>query len=143
MTMRAQRCNLASVNAVRQIRGQCGAVNAKALFWIIVIAAGVYSGYKLLPHTVSYYMMKTDVREEAKIAHRYTDDTIAARIISKAEGWKVPLQNENIVINRSFTNITIDVSYTVEITFVGGYKKINNYYIHVQEPLKESSGILR
>lgn len=122
---------------------QRGAITLKGLFWVVVIVVAVYGGYKLVPPSVSYYMLKTEVEEEAKIAHRYSDAALAGRIINKARTWDIPIERRDIVISRGFRDLTIDVAYSVEIRFVGGYTRTNEYYIHVSEPIKEGGNVLR
>lgn len=141
--MQTKRCNLEVVNTGLILRSQGGEVSRKTLFWLIVLAVALYGGYKLVPPSVSYYMMKTDVEEEAKIAHMYSDPALAGRILEKASSWSVPVRREDISISRGFSDITIEVRYTVEIEFIGGYKKINQYYISVSEQLKEGGRVLR
>jgi len=120
-----------------------GAVSPRFLVWALIILAALYGGYKFVRPTFSYYMLSTDVKEEAKLAHMYTNESLRRRIIEKARTWDVPLRPEDVVIDRGIRDITIRVFYTDRIEFFGRYRKVLKRRISVTVPLKESSGILR
>ncbi len=88
-------------------------------------------------------MLKTEVEDEAKNAHMYSDETLARRILMKSETWGVPIDRDNLEIVRGREFINISVHYTVTMDFFGRYKKVQNFNIEVDERLKESSGVLR
>lgn len=127
----------------RNLLNREGAVTYKALIWAVVLFLASYSGYKYLLPTFSYYMLKTDVTEEAKLAHMYTDETLRRRILTKAGSWNIPITAEDIEISRGLRNIAIKIHYSKTIIFFGRYKKRLDYRIETMKPLKESSGILR
>lgn len=83
-------------------------------------------------------MLKTEVKDEAETASAYLDETLARRIVDKAAKWNVPLRREDIVIRRGFDDVTVEVNYSVEIDFPGGYKRIKHYSINVNTPLRET-----
>lgn len=119
-----------------------GFITARALFWLIVFVAAAYGGYKFVPPYFSYYMMKNEVGNEAKVAHMYTDERVAQRIMEKAETWSVPLDIRDIEILREQYDINIRVRYTVVVNLAGRYKKYLHFDIQVRRPLKETSRIL-
>ena len=100
---------------------QKGDVRLKTLFWIFFFAALLYGAYKIVPSYVSFYMTKTDVQEEAKIAHMYSDESLAKRILQNAETWSVPLTKDDIEIIRNNGYISITVRYTDRIVFFGRF----------------------
>lgn len=122
---------------------QKGVIRLKALFWIVFFAALLYGAYKIVPPYVSFYMTKTDVEEEAKIAHMYTDESLAQRILRNAEAWSVPLTKDDIEIVRDRDSISITVRYTDRIVFIGGFVEEIPHEIIVESELKETSGILK
>ena len=130
------------VLTVRQFLNQRGAVSYKTLFWILVLFSVVYVGYKFVPPTVSYYMLKTDVEEEAKLAHVYNDRKLAERILKKASAWSVPIREEDIIIKRGLEKISISIRYTEKVNLFNQYTKVLHYNIVVEKPLKETSTIL-
>lgn len=122
---------------------QKGAIRLKPLFWIVFFAALLYGAYKIVPSYVSFYMTKTDVEEEAKIAHMYTDDSLAEHILKNAEAWSVPLTKDDIEIIRNNGYISVTVRYTDRIVFIGGFVEEIPREIIVESELKDSSGILK
>ncbi|MFQ5736142.1 MAG: hypothetical protein ACE5GY_04675 [Thermodesulfobacteriota bacterium] len=115
-----------------------GAVSLKALIWIIIIFSALYAAYKFVPPAVGFYMIKTEVEDETKIAHMYNDRELTGRIMKKAELWDVPLDRDNIEIDRRRSSISISVQYSVTLSFIGGYTMVKDYDIEVTRPLKET-----
>ena len=113
-----------------------GVVNRRVLGWILLVGAVVYLGYKLIPPAFAYHMLRYEVRSEAKNAHHYDDETIVKHILEKAEVWSVPLDRENILVERGLDSIKISVSYKVDINFFNRYKRTLSYDIEVVEPLR-------
>ncbi len=88
-------------------------------------------------------MTKTDVEEEAKIAHMYTDESLTQRILRNAETWSVPLTKDDIEIVRNNGYISITVRYTDRIVFIGDFVEEIPREIIVESELKETSGIMK
>lgn len=127
-----------TLNTVNTRAGnKAGFITLKALFWILFLAAVSYGAYKFAPPYFGFYMLRTDVGEEAKVAHMYTDEQLAGRILKKASVWSIPLGEENLLIERGRDDIRIAVSYSIVLDFFGRYKKELFYDIEVQKPLKE------
>jgi len=120
-----------------------GRISIKALVWLLILSSAIYAGYKLYYPYFSYYMLKTDVREEIKLAHMYTDASLRGRVVKDGHNWYVPITTDDVRITRDFRTITISVKYMKTITFFGRYKKKLVFNIIASGPVKESSGILK
>jgi len=120
-----------------------GRISLKALVWILIFSSAIYVGYKLYYPYFSYYMLKTDVKEEIKLAHMYTEASLRRRVVKDAHNWYVPITTDDVHISRDFRTITISVNYSNTITFLGGYKRKFVFNISVSGPVKESRRILR
>lgn len=96
-----------------------------------------------VPPYAGFYMLKTEVEEEAKLAHMYTDEALVSRITGKAAAWSIPLGPENLEIIRDRDEIRITVDYTVTLIFFDRYDRELVYNIDVREPLKASGRILQ
>ncbi len=116
---------------------KAGFITLKALFWILFLAAAGYGAYMFAPPYFGFLMLKTDVGEESKVAHMYTDEQLAGRILKKAAAWSIPIDEENILIQRGREEIRIAVNYSVVLDFFGQYEKELFYDIEVERPLKE------
>ncbi len=114
-----------------------GSVSVKTIVWLVILAIASYAGYLLLPPTVKYVMLSTEAGNEARLAHMYPDERLAERILEKAEGWSMPLEEGDIRISRGDSDITISISYIAEINVLGVYKTGMNYRVNVSAPLKQ------
>ncbi len=134
------------MNNVRELVGykkNDGRISPKALVWILVLFSVLYSGYKLSYPYFSYYMIRTDVKEEVKLSYMYTDKSLRKRIAKKALTWSIPVTAEDVVISRDFDRITISMNYSETITFFGRYKKTLVFKISESGPIKDHVGVLR
>lgn len=122
---------------------QAGFISVRALFWLVVVFAVLYGAYMFIPPYAGYYMLKTEVKGEAKTAHMYTDASIMRRITEKASAWSVHLDESNVEITRGREKIRIAVNYAVDLDFFNRYEHRLSYSIEVTEPLKETGRVLQ
>lgn len=122
---------------------EAGYINIRALFWLLFLSASLYGAYKFVPPYAGFYMLKTEIEEEARTAHMYSDAALASRITVKAASWSIPLGPENLAISRGMEHLTITVDYTVDLVFFGRYTREIDYHIEVKEPLKEKGRLLQ
>lgn len=113
----------------------------RALFWLCLLAAAIYAGYKLAPPYVTYYLFKTEVEDEAKLAHMYSDEKLLVRIMDKAKAWDIPIESKAIKISRDKEEILISVHYSITLYFPSGYAREFFYGIDARAPLKDSTSI--
>ncbi|MBI5810010.1 MAG: hypothetical protein HZB21_02315 [Deltaproteobacteria bacterium] len=119
-----------------------GRVTYKTLIWLVILSLAGYAGYKFAVPYAAYFMMKTAVEEETKVAHMYTDEFLAKRLLKNAEAWDIPIDREDIIIDRD-TDIMIRIRYTVTVTLFNRYNKDLSFEIRVTAPLKETTRILQ
>ncbi|OGP13782.1 MAG: hypothetical protein A2052_08880 [Deltaproteobacteria bacterium GWA2_54_12] len=122
---------------------EAGFISVRALFWLLFLAVSFYGAYMFVPPYVGFYMLKTEVEEEARVAHMYTDEALESRITGKAAAWSIPLGPENLEIIRGRYQIRITVDYTVTLNFLDRYDRELVYNIDVSEPLKASGRVLQ
>jgi hypothetical protein len=117
---------------------QRGAITFRLFFWIILFSLAVYVGYKVVPPTVSFYMMRGEVNSEIKKkdTHLRSDDELAARLLEKAETWSIPIKRDDIIIRRTYGSISVNIDYRITFTFFDRYKRVKKYRIDVKAPLK-------
>jgi len=131
------------VNTFIAYNNNHGRLSLKAAIWILIISTALYSGYKLYYPFFSYYMLKTDVGEEVKLAHMHSDDDIRLRVAKRAFEWGVPIKAEDVKVTFDFDNITIRIKYSETVIFLGRYKKTFVFNIKATSRLKDRSGVLR
>jgi len=132
-----------SVGVFLRLKKDDGRISLKALVWILVLSSALYTGYKLVIPYFSYYMLKTDVKEEIKLSYMYTDASLRRRIAKKAAVWSIPITADDVQISKNFRNITIKLSYSETIIFLGRYKKDVVFKINESGPMKERNAVLR
>ncbi|CAG1065167.1 hypothetical protein BAC1_00745 [uncultured bacterium] len=119
-----------------------GFIRLRALFWILFLSAGIYAAYMFVPPYAGFYMLKTEVEEEVRVAHMYTDEVLAKRITGKAASWSIELSPQELQIYRGSDDIRIIVDYTVTLDFFDRYSRELVYHIDVNGPLKEKGRVL-
>ncbi len=122
---------------------EAGFIRLRALLWILFLSAGLYAAYMFVPPYVAFYMLKTEVEEEARVAHMYTDEALASRITSKAAAWSIELGPQDLYIERGMEQIRIRVNYTVGLNFFDRYERELVYSIDARAPLKEKGRVLQ
>lgn len=114
-----------------------GVSTFKVLFWLVLLFVAGYACYKFVPPFFGYQMMKYEVGSTAKVAHLYSNEEITLRIIDKAKGWKVPIEWNDIVVERRTRRIDIKIEYDVTVDLYQDYEKTWLFRINAREPLKK------
>jgi hypothetical protein len=129
-------------NKRRPLLNESGAVTSSTMIWLFFITVIIYVAYMVLPPYFSYYMLKTEVREEAQLAHKFSDESLVDNISSKAYLWNVPIILDDIVVARGLESIDINIDYSEVVDFLPGYSKVLYFHIAVSEPIKNDSDLL-
>lgn len=129
-------------NKRRPLLNESGAVTSSTMIWLFIITVIIYVGYMVLPPYFSYYMLKTEVREEAQLAHKFSDESLVDNISSKAYLWNVPILFDDIIVARGTESIDINIDYSEVVDFLPGYTKVLYFHIAVSEPIKDDSDLL-
>ena len=118
----------------RRNNRELGEGQAGCLVGLILLATALFIAYKVIPVKVKAAELRQVVVDEAKSAGTHDDARIRATILSKALENKLPVTEDDIVINRGVNEITVDVNYTVSIDFpIKPYKWHINH--HAQNPI--------
>lgn len=108
-------------------RGEAGEGNFGCLVGLIVMLAGVFIAYKMIPVKVRVADLRQVITDEAKSAGQHNDARIRAAILTKAREVELPVGDEDITIHRTSTNIHVTVDYVVPIDFP---VKVYQWHIH-------------
>lgn len=111
--------------------GQLGCV-----FGIIVLLLGILVAYKMIPVKVKAAEMRDIVQDEAKSAGTHRDKQIRETILRKAKDLDLPIEDDNLEIERINNNssIRIEVKYTVPVEFPG-YTYQWNFHHKAENPV--------
>lgn len=94
----------------------------KALFALLVVAAGIFLGYKLIPPYLNNYELQneiTNISRVATYAQAKTEDDVRADVIAKAKEEGVDLKPEQVTVQKDNTACNIDVRYEVAVPVPG------------------------
>jgi len=94
---------------------------------LVVFIAAVFVIAKLAPLYYANYSLETEVKTEVSRAgaHSFSDETVIKDILDLAKRNEVPLQKENITIQRSAGQIHIKVVYSIPVDFLILQRDIN------------------
>lgn len=101
------------------------------IIWLILIAIAVYIGFVLVPVYYRHQMMVLEVKGEIKVAHMYDEEEILDHIIEKVKEWDIPVNTDEIVIDRREDDIIISMRYHVDKTFFSQYER--RFYFKIRE----------
>jgi predicted membrane protein len=99
----------------------------------VLLLAGLIA-YKMIPIKVKAAEIRDTVVDEAKSAGQHNNQEITRAILSKAESLEMPIDKDDIDINRQANEITIDVRYTVPVEFPG-YTYQWKFHHRTQNPI--------
>lgn len=100
-------------------KAQRGEGRLKAIIYTVILAAGIFAAFKLVPLYVANYQLKDKISEQARFAvvNRYTDDQIRDILFKTIQDLDIPAKREDIKIEQTRTGLTISVNYTVPVDF--------------------------
>jgi hypothetical protein len=104
---------------MRRNRGQRGEGQFGCVVGLLLLLAGFFVAYKMIPVKVRAAELRGEVVDEAKSAGMRNDKQILAAILKKAADEKLPVSEDNVRISRGANNISIDVQYVVPLEFPG------------------------
>jgi len=100
-------------------KAQRGEGRLKAIIYTVILVAGIYAAFKLVPLYVANYQLKDKISEQARFAvvNRYTDDQIRDILFKVIQDLDIPAKREDIKIEQTRTGLLISVNYTVPVDF--------------------------
>lgn len=92
----------------------------KGIILFLVVVAGIYVGWKIIPPYFHNYEFQDDLDEIAR-RNSYTlktDDDVRAVVIQQAGSLDIPLKEDQISISRSGDGMGISVHYRIHVDLV-------------------------
>lgn len=92
----------------------------KGIIGFLVIFAGIYVGWKLIPPYFHNYEFQDNLDEIAR-RNSYTtktDDDVRAVVIQEAGSFDIPLREDQISISRNGDGMGISIHYHVHVDMV-------------------------
>ena len=93
----------------------------KALFGLLLVVAAFYAAWMMLPAYINNYQFQDDLRNEALINsyNNKSEQDIRNTLAKKAAEYGIPLQPEQINVQRSGQELSIWADYKVHIDLPG------------------------
>ena len=108
-------------------KAQRGEGRAKAIIYTLILVAGIYAAFKLVPLYVANYELKDKISEQARFAvvNRYTDEQIRDILYKTIQDLDIPAKREDIKVEQTNHGLMISVNYTVPVDFKVYQTEIN------------------
>ncbi len=95
-------------------------MKAKPIFYLLVLAAGVYIGSLVVPPYFNNYMFQDTMQNAAAlntnpIFAAHADEAIRDQIYKEAQSLGLPLTRDQIYVERIGSQLSIHADYTVHI----------------------------
>ena len=89
----------------------------KAIIYTLILVAGVYVAFKLVPAYVAEYQLKDKMSEQARFAvvNRYTEDQIKDILYKTVQDLDIPAKRDDIKVTNTGHGLSISVVYTVPV----------------------------
>ena len=86
---------------------------------LILLAVGGIIAWKVIPLKVKRAEVRQVMVDEAKSAGMHGDNRIRDAILAQAREDNLPINEDNVKINRGSNQITVELDYVVPIEFPG------------------------
>lgn len=100
-------------------RGQAGEGKLGCILWFALLGAGVLIGYKAIPVKIAASELYDFMDEQAKWAATTRPDILKGRIFNKAKELDLPLDPNNLSVERYGDNIKMKAYFVVPLEFPG------------------------
>lgn len=94
-----------------------GGSKLKAILWLLVLVAGVFTAFKVIPAYINNYSLQDKMQTEARFAtvNRRTEEDIRDVIFKEIQELGIPAHREDIKVEASSRGVKISVDYTVNV----------------------------
>ena len=99
------------------LRSQRGAGRLKALIFLVVFAAMIYTGIKVVPILVTNYEFQDAIESTARFAtvNRQSSDEVRAAVLKEAQSEAIPITAADIHVRGEGGNVEISADYSVTV----------------------------
>lgn len=104
---------------MRRHTAQRGEGQIGCILGLIVLLAAGYIAYKMIPVKVRAADLRQEITDVARSAGVYKEPQIRKRIMEKAEELGLPLDPDNLIVERRSDRVYIEATYTVPVEFPG------------------------
>lgn len=105
---------------MRRKAGERGEGKLGCIFWGLVLLVGAVIAWEMVPvkiKTAELYDFMVD--QAAESTYDRSEETIKKRILAKARDLDIPLDKDNLTVERRGDNIRMRATYTIPVEFPG------------------------
>ena len=101
----------------RLLGGEEGEGRTGTFIALIVLAVGIYLGFKFVPVMINAYAFRDYLDEEARFAGlpHHDDELVKRNVLQKAKELELPVNPKNVTVERTSGHIDIRANYTVPV----------------------------
>ena len=96
-----------------------GSGNLGCILWVIVLLVGILIAYKAIPVKIKSAELYDQMEEMAKFSARNPPEEIKKQILDLGRELELPLEKDNVKVQRIGDRIKMQASYTVPLEFPG------------------------
>ena len=108
---------------MRSTRGMRGAIKIGCILWLAVLGVVAHMAYVIIPVKVKTSTFYDFMQEEAAFGSIRDAKQLQKELIAKAKELDVPVNEDNLKINRTRADISIEAHYSITLEFFNGWKK--------------------
>ena len=108
-----------SLRGLASKKAQRGEGRLKAIIYTVILVAGIYAAFKLVPLYVANYELKDKISEQARFAvvNRYSEEQVRDILYKTIQDLDIPAKREDIKVEQTNHGLMISVNYTVPVDF--------------------------
>jgi hypothetical protein len=108
---------------MRSTRGMRGAIKIGCIIWLALVGVLAHMAYVIIPVKVKTSTFYDFMQEEAAFGSIRDAKQLQKELIAKAKELDVPVNEDNLKINRTRADISIEAHYSITLEFFNGWKK--------------------
>jgi hypothetical protein len=102
---------------MNRMRSQRGEGKVAAIFWILLLVAGVLLGFRYIPAKIADMELTDYMEELAQLNPRKDARFFRMRILKRAKELEIPLDDRNIRVQKTGQKVVMNVEYVVPMNF--------------------------
>ncbi len=119
---------------MRRRRGQWGEGNLGCILWAALLAIAALIAWKTIPVKLNTSEMYDFMEEQAKFAAQTPPEEIKKQILLRASQLGVPIDKDNVTVERLGDRIRMKADYQIPVEFPG-YTYIWKFHHEVDRPI--------
>ena len=104
----------------------------KLIFWLVILALFVYSGFQFGMPYYRYTAFKTDAKEIARTSLGETEKT-RAQIFQRAQELNIPIEEKDLVVTKTDKLVQVKTSWSETVDLFGLYQHTLHFTLNIKE----------